>query len=52
MKGLVNYTNATNTLIAVSERSVLLRTELEPLQDGGETESQGSAPRTIENLHQ
>lgn len=35
MKGLVDYTNVSNTLIAVSEGSVLLRTELEPLQDGG-----------------
>lgn len=48
----MNYTNATNTLIAMSKGSVLLRTELELLQDGGETESQGSASGTIENLHQ
>lgn len=52
MKGLVNYTNTTSTLIAVSKGSVLLRTESELLQDGGETESRGSVPRTIENLHQ
>lgn len=33
----MNYTNATNTIIAMSKGSVLLMTELELLQDGGET---------------